>query len=150
MFDSRASCNVMPLEFMNELNIKVIAAYGKCTIMDSREVPILGCVKGFLVQLAAYLGKNSKLNVVIVDFPAKWGMLLSRKWDVSVGGNVQMEMYFSTIQIEGILVKLPSEKKMLYLIKDPNNASYEVLHGDIDLDNSKSYVAFKEYEIDQC
>ncbi|KAH9312345.1 hypothetical protein KI387_027380, partial [Taxus chinensis] len=58
-----ASCNVMPLEVMNELNIKVTRAYGKCTAMDSRYVPILGCVKGLVVKLAAYLGKNLKLDV---------------------------------------------------------------------------------------
>ncbi|KAH9295238.1 hypothetical protein KI387_038826 [Taxus chinensis] len=150
MFDSRASCNVMPLEVMNELNIKVTTTYGKCTAMDSREVPVVGCVKGLVVQLAAYPGKNLKLDVVVVDCPAKWGMLLSRKWVASVGGNVQMDMSYATIPIEGSLVKLPGEKKMLYLIEDPNNASYEVLHADIDIDNSVSYVAFKEYEIDQC
>ncbi|KAH9294171.1 hypothetical protein KI387_040623, partial [Taxus chinensis] len=150
MFDSRASCNVMPLEVMNELDLKVTTAYGKCTAMDSREVPVVGCVKGLIVQLAAYLGKNLKLDVVIVDCPAKWGMLLSRKWAANVGGNVQMDMSYATILIEGSLVKLPGEKKMLYLIEDPNNASYEVLHVDIDIDNSVSYVAFKEYEIGQC
>ncbi|KAH9321588.1 hypothetical protein KI387_016227, partial [Taxus chinensis] len=48
------SCNIMPMEVMNELNIKVIAAYGKFTIMDSREVPVVGCVKGLVVQLVAY------------------------------------------------------------------------------------------------
>ncbi|KAH9330726.1 hypothetical protein KI387_002834, partial [Taxus chinensis] len=54
MFDLAVSCNVMPLEVMNELNIKVIIAYGNCTTMDSREVPVVGCVKGLVVQLAAY------------------------------------------------------------------------------------------------
>ncbi|KAH9304017.1 hypothetical protein KI387_008421, partial [Taxus chinensis] len=44
MFDFGASCNVMPLEVMNELGIKV-TVYGKCTAMDSREVPVVGCVK---------------------------------------------------------------------------------------------------------
>ncbi|KAH9322070.1 hypothetical protein KI387_016709, partial [Taxus chinensis] len=67
------------------------------------EVPIVGCVKGLVVQLVAYPGKNLKLDVVIVDCPTKWGMLLSRKWAASVGGIVQMDMYFSTIPIEGIL-----------------------------------------------
>ncbi|KAH9304818.1 hypothetical protein KI387_009222, partial [Taxus chinensis] len=72
------------------------------------------------------------------------------KWATCVGGSVQMDMSFATIPIEGSFVKLPSEKKMLYLIEYPNNASYEVLHAEIDIDNSMSYVAFKEYEIDQC
>ncbi|KAH9330935.1 hypothetical protein KI387_003043, partial [Taxus chinensis] len=54
MFDLRASCNVMPLEVMNELNIKVTIAYGKHSTMDSRVVPVVGCVKGLVVQLEAY------------------------------------------------------------------------------------------------
>ncbi|KAH9298392.1 hypothetical protein KI387_030074, partial [Taxus chinensis] len=72
MFESRASCNVMPLEVMNELDIKVTTTYGKFTTMYSREVLVVGCVKGLVVQLAPYLGKNLKLDVVIFDFPAKW------------------------------------------------------------------------------
>ncbi|KAH9307058.1 hypothetical protein KI387_011462, partial [Taxus chinensis] len=85
--------------------------------------------------LASYPGRNLKLDVVIVDCPTKWGMLLSRKWAASVGGSVQMDMSFSTIPIEGSLVKLYGEKKMLHLIEDPNNASYEVLFADVDADN---------------
>ncbi|KAH9326444.1 hypothetical protein KI387_006622, partial [Taxus chinensis] len=54
MFDSWESCNVMPLEVMNDLDIKVIAAYGNSTTMESREVSVVGCVKGLVVQLAAY------------------------------------------------------------------------------------------------
>ncbi|KAH9291178.1 hypothetical protein KI387_043631, partial [Taxus chinensis] len=146
MFDSGASCNVMPLEVMNELGIKVITTYGKCIAMDSREVPVVGCVKDLVVQLASYPGENLKLDVVIVDCPAKWGMLLSRKWAASVGGSVQMDMSYATIPIEGNLVKLYGEKKMLYLIEDPSNASYEVLQADVDLNNFVSFVDFREYE----
>ncbi|KAH9326649.1 hypothetical protein KI387_006827, partial [Taxus chinensis] len=62
MFDSGASCNVMPLEVMNELNVKVTTTYEKCTDMDSREVPLVGFVKGLVVQLAASLGRNLKLD----------------------------------------------------------------------------------------
>ncbi|KAH9312300.1 hypothetical protein KI387_027335, partial [Taxus chinensis] len=80
MFDSGASCKVMPLEVMNELNIKVMTSYGKCTTMDLREVLVVGCVKGLVVQLATYPGTNLILNVAIVDCPTKWGMLISRKW----------------------------------------------------------------------
>ncbi|KAH9291061.1 hypothetical protein KI387_044632, partial [Taxus chinensis] len=149
MFDSGASCNVMPLEVMNELDIKLKVAYGKCTAMDSREVLIVGCVKGLVVQLAAYSGKNLKLDVVIVDYPAKWGMLMSRKWAASVGGSIQMDMYFSTIPIEGSLVKLYGEKKMLHLIEDPNNASYEVLFVDVDADNFIGFADGKEKKMDQ-
>ncbi|KAH9294480.1 hypothetical protein KI387_040316, partial [Taxus chinensis] len=99
--------------------------------------------------LASYPRRNLKLDVVIVDFPAKWGMLLSRKWAASVGGSFQMDMYFSTIPIEGSLVKLYGEKKMLHLIEDPNNASYEVLFADVDADNFIGFADGKEHKIDQ-
>ncbi|KAH9308625.1 hypothetical protein KI387_036536, partial [Taxus chinensis] len=91
---------------MNDLDIKVKIAYGKCTAMDSREMLVVGCLKGLVVQLAAYPGKNLKLDVVIVDCFVKWAMLLSRKLAESVGGSVQMDMSFSTIPIDGSLVKL--------------------------------------------
>ncbi|KAH9318926.1 hypothetical protein KI387_020695 [Taxus chinensis] len=49
MVDYGASCNVMTLEVMNELNVKVIVAYGKCNAMDSREVLVAGCVKDLVM-----------------------------------------------------------------------------------------------------
>lgn len=150
MFDSATSCNVMPLEVTNGLKIKVTTTYDKCTTMDSRDVLVLGCVKGLVVQLVAYLGKNLIIDVVIIDFPAKWSMLLSRKCDVSVGGSVHMDIYFATIPIEGNLVKLYREKKMLCLIEDPNNASYEVSYADVDADSFIGFADGKERKIDQC
>ncbi|KAH9311489.1 hypothetical protein KI387_026524, partial [Taxus chinensis] len=104
---------------------------------------------GLVVQLAAYPDKNLKLDVVVVVFPAKWGMLLSRKWAASVGGSVQMDMSYTTIPIDGILVKLYGEKKMLHLIEDPNNASYEVLFVDVDVDNFIGFADGKKNKLDK-
>lgn len=99
MFDSGASCNLMPLEVMNELNMKVTIAFWKCTTMYLREVLVIRYVKGLVVQLTACPGKYLTLNVVIVDCPTKWGMLLSRQWVACVGGSVQMDMSYVTIPI---------------------------------------------------
>ncbi|KAH9319351.1 hypothetical protein KI387_021120, partial [Taxus chinensis] len=73
-------------------------------------------------------------------------MLLSKKWAASVGGSVKMAMSYATIPIEGNLVKLYGENKMLYLIEDPSNASYEFLQVDADLNSFMSFVDFREYE----
>ncbi|KAH9288667.1 hypothetical protein KI387_032784, partial [Taxus chinensis] len=56
---------------MNELDIKVTTVYGKGTAMDSREVPVVGCVKVIVVQVATYQGRKLTLDVIIADFPAK-------------------------------------------------------------------------------
>lgn len=67
-----------------------------------------------------------------------------------MGVSVQMDMSYTTIPVEGNLIKLYVENKMLHLIEDPNSASYEVLYADVDVDNCSSYVDFKEHEIDKC
>ncbi|KAH9313489.1 hypothetical protein KI387_022116, partial [Taxus chinensis] len=59
-----------------------------------------------------------------------------------------MDMSFSIIPIEGSLVKIYGEKKM-YLIEDPNNASYEVLFVDVDADNFTGFIDGKEHKMDQ-
>lgn len=38
-----------------------------------------------------YWDRILTMDVVVDDFLAKWGMLLSRKWATSVGGNIQMD-----------------------------------------------------------
>ncbi|KAH9315790.1 hypothetical protein KI387_024417, partial [Taxus chinensis] len=65
--------------------------YGKCIAMEFKEVSVVGCVKGLVVQITSYLGNNLKIDVVILDCPTKWGMMLSRKWAASVGGSVQKD-----------------------------------------------------------
>lgn len=116
MFDSWASCNVIPLKVMNELNIKVTKTFGKCTFMDSRKVLVIGYVQGLVVQLTSYPGMYLNMNVVTMDCPTKWGMLFSRKWAASVGESVQMDMSYASIPVEENLVKFYGEKKMLHFI----------------------------------
>lgn len=51
-----------------------------------------------------------KIDLVIIDCPAKWGMIFSRKWAESVEEFPNVTS-FSTIPIEGSLVGLYGEKK---------------------------------------
>jgi hypothetical protein len=39
------------------------------------------------------------MNVVALDVPNNWGMLLSRKWATTLGGNLQMDLPYATIPI---------------------------------------------------
>ncbi|KAH9308660.1 hypothetical protein KI387_036571, partial [Taxus chinensis] len=62
---------------------------------------------------------------------------------------VQMDISFSTIPVEGSLVKLYGEKKRLHLIEDPNNASYEVLFTDVDAENFIGFVDGKDNKMEK-
>jgi len=88
MLDSGASSNVIPIEVVNLLGFKVSRSYGNCYAMDSTEVNVIRVVNGVEVKLVAYLGKCFLMDIIIVDCPTKWGMLLSRKWETSIGGSI--------------------------------------------------------------
>lgn len=62
------------------------------------------------------------MDVVVIDSPTKWGMLLSRKWETDVGGSIQMDWSYDDIPVTPrYKVRLFREKKMLHNVKDPRN-----------------------------
>ena len=56
--------------------------------------------------------------VLVVDIPPQYGMLLSRKWRVAMGGSLQCDLSFSTFNIDGNLVKINREPKSIYMIEE--------------------------------
>ena len=80
--------------------------------MDSKEVEVVGIILGFPVRLAKYPDIHLNMDILVIDVPDKWGMLLSRKWDVDLGGSIQMEWTYATVPLlEYTMVKLHSEKE---------------------------------------
>ena len=65
--------------------MKITRPYHNICAMHSREVKVVGIVLGFLVQLAKYLDIHLKIDILIIDVPDKWGILLSRKWVADLG-----------------------------------------------------------------
>jgi len=46
----------------------------------SGEIKVCGIIKYLQVRLANHLALGLSMDVVVVDIPDSWGMLLSRKW----------------------------------------------------------------------
>jgi hypothetical protein len=62
------------------------------------------------------------MDVVVVDVPANYGMLLSRTWAGKLGGTMQMDMTYATVPIFGGENKrLYRETKFSYVVSDQNN-----------------------------
>jgi hypothetical protein len=62
------------------------------------------------------------MDVVVIDVPDAWGMLLSRKWAATLGGSLQMDLSYATIPIgdEGYAT-LYNEPRIKNHVEDPNN-----------------------------
>ena len=120
MYDSGASSNIITKNVMNMLNLKFTRPYHNVCAMDSREVETHGIILNLQVKLAAYPNITFPMDILIIDVPDAWGMLLSRKWVATMGGNIQMDLSYATIpSFENSFVKLHREKERKFHVEDP-------------------------------
>ena len=64
------------------------------------------------------------MDVVVVDIPPKFGMLLSRSWAIKLKGTLQMDMSYATILVFGQERRLYREVLLKYMVSrkiKPNN-----------------------------
>jgi hypothetical protein len=110
----------------------------------------LGLIKDLVVSLAQIPAKNMVMDVVIVDIPPKFGMLLSRSWDVKLKGNLEMDMSYATIPIffhDRCLYRDVLLKYMVSSKTQPNN--HPIYSVDTDISSSIFYndLSFEEEEL---
>ena len=92
MLDSRASSNIMTKKVMEQLNLRVSRPYHNICAMDSKMIEVHGLIKGLQVHLAVFSDIMFEMDIVVIDVPDAWGMLLNRKAVADLGGNLQMDL----------------------------------------------------------
>jgi hypothetical protein len=88
MLDSGASHNLMPKVVMDQLGLHITRPYKDMLSFDSMKVKCLGLIKDPVVYLSQIPAKNMVMDVVVVDIPPKFGMLLSGSWAAKLKGIV--------------------------------------------------------------
>jgi hypothetical protein len=122
LMDSGASHNLMPKTVMEELGLEVTRAYHDLYSFDSRKVQCLGVIKDLVVTLFQLPMKSVVMDIVVVDVPPKFGMLLSRSWIKRLGGTLQMDLTYVTIPVfGGEHSRLYREAQLAYIISDEVN-----------------------------
>ena len=90
---------------MKKLNLNITQKYKNVFGFDSKSVQVEGLIKDLKASLAMNPGISLLMDVVVIDIPDLWGMLLSRKWGATVGGQLQMDLSYATIpQPDGTLL----------------------------------------------
>jgi hypothetical protein len=119
------------------MGLEVTRPYRDLYYFDSRKVKCLGMIKYLVVNLAQIPVKSILMDVVIVDVPVKYGMLLSRSWGAKLGGSLKLDMMYATIPIfGGQFTRLYRETRLAYTVSDPQNPNnYPVYVTDQDLGN---------------
>ena len=72
------------------------------------------------VHLQEYSSRVLTMDMVVIDYPSKWGMLSYQKWVVDIGGCIKMDWSYATILMDpNYNIILFREKKMLHNVEDP-------------------------------
>ena len=75
----------MPKVVMKELGLDITKPYLDLYSFDSKKVKCLGLIKDMVVSITQSM-KSVVMDIVVVDIPPKFGMLLSKTWAKKVGG----------------------------------------------------------------
>lgn len=101
MFDSGASHDLMPKFVMERLDLDITRPFKDLFSFDSSQVKCLGLIEDLCVSLVQYPTKTILMDIVVVDIPPKYGMLLSRSWGAKLQGSLQLDMFHTTIIVFG-------------------------------------------------
>ena len=127
MLDSGASSCFMSKRVMQQLNLRISRPYPNICAMDSKKIELHGLIKDFQVHLVAFPDIQITMDIVVIDVPDAWGMLLSKIWAVDLGGNLQMDLTYATIPTpEGTMVRLNRELERKYHVEDSKNPRNEL------------------------
>ena len=92
MLDLGVSLSIMPLSIMKEMGLEITHPYGNVCGSDSTGVQAYGLIKSLKVDLFACPDLSIMMDVVVIDLPPVYGILIFRKWVVGLGGYLMMDL----------------------------------------------------------
>ena len=111
MLDTGVGANMMSFKVMQQVGLKVTRPYRNVCGFESKAIPTHGVVENVEVCLKEYPEKIVHIDIVVVDVPDVWGMLLSRKFGAMIGGSLEMDLTFLRLPLKdgttGRLLNMP-------------------------------------------
>jgi hypothetical protein len=101
MLDSGASHNLMPKDVMEKLGLEITRPYKDFHSFDSSKVICIDLIKYLCINLVKISVKIMVMDVVVVEIPPNYGMLLSRSWGVKLKGTLQLDMSYASVLVFG-------------------------------------------------
>jgi hypothetical protein len=101
-----------------------------------------GVIKYLFVSLSQIISKSLVMDIVVVDIPPRFGMLLSRYWGKKLGGSLQMDLSYATIHVfGGEFRRLYHESQLEYIISDNDHSiNHPIYAVDVDLGSSIFHI----------
>jgi hypothetical protein len=100
MLDTGDGANMMSLKVMQQMGLKVTRPYRNVCGFESKAIPTHGVVENVEVQLKEFPEKTVHIDIIVVDVPDVWGMLLSRKFGAMTGGSLDQDLTFLRLPLK--------------------------------------------------
>jgi hypothetical protein len=122
MLDSGAGANMMSLRVMENLGLKATQPYRNVCGFESRAIPTHGVVENVEVRLSRYTERVIHMDIVVLDVPNVWGILLSRTFVSMLGGTLEMDLTYINVPMKnGTIEHLPDMLMAKAHVKEINN-----------------------------
>jgi hypothetical protein len=82
------------------MGLKVTRPYRNVCGFESKAIPTHGVIENIKVQLKEFPEKTVRIEIIVVDVPDVWGILLSRKFGAMVGGSLEMDLTFLRLPLK--------------------------------------------------
>jgi hypothetical protein len=86
MVDSGDYSNVIPLKVCEKLNVKPEAYDIRIIQLDITQVKVIGELKNVLIRISSNPKIHQTIDIIVVDIPNNYDMLLSKDWFVMLNG----------------------------------------------------------------
>jgi hypothetical protein len=90
LVDYGAPSNAMPLVVCNKLGVVPLKSDKHVIQLDRTQVKVMGELKYVMIRIATHPNFVQVIDIIVVDIPEAYGLLLSRYWSENLNG------YFST------------------------------------------------------
>jgi hypothetical protein len=146
LVDTSATNNIMPLAVMESLGMSCTKYYEtgeSISAIDSRKVPVYREIKDFYALITAAPHIITIFNIIAVDLPPAYGVVLRREWTSMIGGYIMSDD--SCMMLPGkeeAMIKVPPEPRKTFSFKKKDN---ELMEYYIDLGIGNSVILDMEH-----
>jgi hypothetical protein len=82
------------------MGLKVTRPYRNVCGFESKAISTHGVIENIKVQLKKFPEKIVRIDIIVVDVPDVWGLLLSRNFGAMIGGSLEMDLTFLRLPLK--------------------------------------------------
>jgi ribonuclease HI len=135
LVDSRASSNVMPLAICYKLGVVPLKSDKHVIQLDRTQVKVMGELKDVMIRIATHPSFVQVIDIIVVDIPEAYGLLLSRDWSEKLNGYFSTDWAHLWLPLKGYkdMIRIDRERYLKHTVtnletpNEPSSTEFPVL-----------------------